>query len=323
MGEPTRGETALVTGAAGFIGSHLSVGLLDRGYRVIGVDNFESGSPGTVAELRSRDRFSFAEGDVRDASFVSGLFDRADALFHHAAITSVGRSYEDPRATADVNCTGTAVLLSEARNTSLANVVVASSASVYGSGTSQPVSEDASLDPESPYATSKLWTERLAMQLEDHVDGDVVALRYFNVYGPGQDPNGAYASVVPSFVSRVRRGSPPIIYGDGEQTRDFVHVGDVVRANAAVADAEASGEIYNVGSGERTSINELAETCLDIADVDVDVKHEPPREGDVRHSCADVSKIRNEIGFEPTIDLREGLESLVHDGVLSRSEPGD
>lgn len=316
-------DTALVTGAAGFIGARLSAELLDRGYDVYGVDSYASGSPERVAELAERDRFRFVEGDIRDASLVCRLLDDVDAVFHQAALTSVGRSFDEPVETSDVNCTGTATLLSEAAGRGLDSIVVASSASVYGSGASQPVSEDAPLEPESPYAASKCWTERLAIQLDDRLDASVVALRYFNVYGPGQDPSGAYAAVVPAFVSRVRNGRPPVVHGDGKQTRDFVHVRDVVRANVAAAESDRTGEAYNVGSGERTSINELAALCADAADVDVTPESAPARDGDVRHSWADISKIRADLGFEPTVDLRDGIAELVAgdaDAQLTRTD---
>lgn len=308
-----RDEIALVTGAAGFIGSHLSAGLLERGYDVIGVENFGSASMEAIDLLRKRDGFQFVNGDVRDAPLMARLLERADRVFHQAALTSVSRSYEEPVETAEVNCTGTAVLLSAAENRGLDSITVASSASVYGSGVDQPVSEDAPLDPESPYAASKCWTERLALQYNDRLEGTVTALRYFNVYGPGQDQSSAYAAVIPSFVSRVRENRPPIVHDDGKQTRDFVHVRDVVHANIAIAESGRTGEAYNVGSGRRTSINELAETVIRIAEADLEPEHGPQREGDVRHSCADISKIRSDIGFEPTVDLRTGLTELVTD----------
>jgi len=314
-----RDDVVLVTGAAGFVGSSLSSELLDRGYDVIGVDSYESGSPEQIAELTGRDRFRFVEGDIRDRSLTGRLLSQVDTVFHQAALTSVVQSFDEPVETAEVNCTGTAILLSEAAGHDLDSIVVASSASVYGSDAPQPVSEDAPLRPESPYAASKCWTERLAMQLEDRLEPDVIALRYFNVYGPGQDPDDAYAAVVPAFASRVRDGRPPIVHGDGEQTRDFVHVSDVVRANVAAAESNRTGETYNVGSGRQTSIKELAELCVGIASVDVEYEHGPTREGDVRHSCADISKIRADLGFEPVISLRTGLTEVVADE--TRAQP--
>lgn len=312
MAGSVHGRTALVTGAAGFIGSHLSAGLIDRGYRVLGLDTLETGSMAAIRSLRDHDRFRFERGDIRDTSLVSRLLESSDLLFHQAALTSVGMSYDEPSKTADINCTGTSVLLSSLRESSLDSVVVASSAAVYASDPPQPVAETAPIDPASPYALSKFWTERLAMQFEERTGADVTALRYFNVYGPGQDPTGPYASVVPAFVSRVREGEAPTIYGDGEQTRDFVHVDDVARANIAIAESDVSGEIYNVGSGERTSIHRLAELAIELAGADVEPQYSDPRPGDVRHSCADVTKIRREIGFEPTVELEAGLKELLN-----------
>lgn len=308
---------ALVTGVAGFIGSHLARGLLDRGYAVVGVDNFESGSRDRIGPLCDRAAFEFVEGDVRDEALAADLVERADHVFHQAAVASVARSFDELRLTTATNCTGTATVLSAAAEADVESVVVASSAAVYGSEASQPVSEDQPVAPESPYALSKYWTEQAALQLDEYADLGAVALRYFNVFGPGQDASGEYAAVVPAFLERVRNGRPPVIYGDGGQSRDFVYVDDVVEANVAAAERDAAGEVYNVASGERTTINELAAQVCSALDADLDPIHEDPRPGDVRHSWADISKIRSDLGFEPTVDVRSGLERMVGDS------PGD
>lgn len=314
MTDATR-PRALVTGAAGFIGSHLTAGLLDAGYSVIGLDNFSSGDPERLDPFRPLDRFEFVEGDVTDGTLLRELLGSVDHVFHQAARVSVPESFDTLRATSEVNCTGTATLLAAARDAGVDTAVVASSAAVYGSEVSCPVAEDDPLDPESPYALSKLWTEQLALQVDGHADLDAVALRYFNVFGPGQDADGEYASVVPAFVDRIAAGEPPVIYGDGHQSRDFVYVDDVVRANLAVADADVGGTVFNVARGERTTIRELAAYVSDALGADVEPIYEDPRPGDVRHSWADVSRLEEAVGITPSVGVREGIERTVSRGI--------
>lgn len=319
-------HTALVTGAAGFIGSHLVEGLRSRGYRVRGFDNCSSGDRSRLDDVWADEDFEFVEGDVRDERAVRETMEGVDVVFHHAADTSVPASFDRPAWVTDVNCTGTATVLEAAREAAVDSLVFASSASVYGSDVSPPTPEDAPLRPESPYALSKRYGEDLLdiANGDEGADGDgsgdadsddengldAVAVRYFNVYGPGQDPSGPYAAVIPAFVERLLAGDPPVIYGDGGQTRDFVHVADVVDATIRAAERDCSGPI-NVGNGQRTSIHELATTLRDILGVDVDPELAPPREGDVRHSGADITRAREQLDFEPSVGLREGLENTV------------
>jgi nucleoside-diphosphate-sugar epimerase len=303
-------RTALVTGAAGFIGSHLVEGLLARDYRVRGFDNLSTGSRDTLAGVWERERVAFTEGDVRDQQAVDAAVEGVDTVFHLAADTSVPGSFDHPARTTAINCTGTANVFGAAREAAVESVVLASSAAVYGSDVSVPVSEDTPPAPESPYALSKHYGEQLASQLADAGGFDATAVRYFNVFGPRQDPSGSYAAVIPAFVDRLLAGDPPVIFGDGEKTRDFVYVTDVVDATIAAAEHECN-TVVNVGSGQRVTVTELAETLADLVDSDLDPVYDPPREGDIRHSGADISRAREQLAFEPSVAFAEGLERTV------------
>jgi len=301
-------KTALVTGAAGFIGSHLSEGLLDRGYRVRGVDTFETGTRQALEPLVDREGFSFAEVDIRDTAGVAAVVDGVDYVFHQAAVASVPRSIEEPVKATDINCTGTATVLDAARNADVDTVVVASSSAVYGSSEELPKVESMAVQPESPYALSKHYTEQLAVQCSELYDIDTVALRYFNVFGPRQDPEGEYAAVIPKFIELMVNGERPVIYGDGEQSRDFVFVEDVVRANVLAAEGDATGVAVNVAAGERITINELVARLNDVLGTDIEPKYDDPRPGDVRHSVADLELAQEALGYQPEVKFREGLE---------------
>jgi nucleoside-diphosphate-sugar epimerase len=303
--------TALVTGAAGFIGSHLARDLLEDGYDVRGFDNLSTGDRSRVTPLEDHDRFDFVEGDLREEAAVEAVVEGVDEVYHQAAVPSVPRSVENPKLTTTANCVGTTNLLVAARDADVDAVVVASSSSVYGSGGELPKREDQPPNPESPYALSKFWTERLAVQFSELYGLDTVALRYFNVFGPGQDPDGDYAAVVPKFVSLMLDGERPTIYGDGEQSRDFTYVDNVVQANRRAAASDCSGAVLNVGCGSNVTVNELVDHCNEILGTDIEAVHDDPRPGDVRHSHADVSKARERIGYEPNVDFREGLERTV------------
>jgi nucleoside-diphosphate-sugar epimerase len=303
--------TALVTGAAGFIGSHLSEALLDRGYRVRGVDTFETGRRRNLASLVERPEFSIEEVDIRDRERVAELTDGVGFVFHEAAVASVPRSVEEPVTATATNCTGTAVVLDTAREAGVDTVVVASSSAVYGSTERLPKVELMPVQPESPYALSKHYTEELAVQFSQFHQMDTVALRYFNVFGPRQDPAGDYAAVVPKFVDLMTDGDRPVIYGDGEQSRDFVYIDDVVRANVLAAESDASGVVANVASGERVSINGLVAQLNNVLDTEIEPVYDDPRPGDVRHSVADVERAHAAFGYEPEVGFQEGLEQTV------------
>jgi len=299
-------KTALVTGAAGFIGSHLVEALLARGYRVRGLDNLSTGRRDNLDGAWSDEQFTFLKGDVRDGATVERAVDGVDCVFHLAARTSVPASVEQPAETTAVNCTGTAAVFETAREED-ARVVFASSAAVYGSDVPVPTPEDATLTPESPYALSKQYGEQLA----GAAGVDAVSVRFFNVYGPRQDADGPYAAVIPAFVERMRAGERPVVYGDGEQTRDFVFVTDVIDAIVRAVEHGNSGAVYNVGSGRRVSITGLVEALNSVLDTDLDPVYDDPRPGDIRHSGADIARARETLGYEPTVDLREGLAATV------------
>ena len=303
--------TALITGVAGFIGSSLADALLNRGYTVRGIDNFATGSRENLERIKGHDAFTFAETDIRDADGVAEVMKDVDALFHQAAVPSVPRSVSDPVTTTDANCTGTATLLDAARKADVGTAVVASSSSVYGSSEQLPKVETMTPSPESPYALSKYYTEKLAVQCSDLYGIDTVALRYFNVFGPWQDPEGEYAAVIPKFISLMLDGQRPVIYGDGEQSRDFTHIENVIQANVLSAQGDASGEVFNVGCGGRATVNGIVETLNKLLGTDIDALYKDPRPGDVRHSHADISKAEGLLGYEPTVDFEEGLERTI------------
>lgn len=303
-------DTALVTGAAGFIGSHLVEELVDRGWTVRGLDNLSTGKRSNLESVLDSRSFEFVEGDVRDQDTIRRVIDGSDTVFHQAAVASVPRSFDDPRTTTDVNCLGTATLLQCANEADVESVVVASSSAVYGSGGELPKHEDMEPSPKSPYALSKLYTERLALQLGKRYRIDTTALRYFNVFGPRQDPTGPYAAVIPKFIQLLLDGTRPVIYGDGEQSRDFVSVEDVVRANILAAESEYHG-VLNVSNGEQITITELVERLNTALDTDYKPKYGDARVGDVRHSVGDISKAKKQIGYEPRVEVQEGLERTI------------
>ena len=303
--------TALVTGVAGFIGSNLATELLDRGYTVRGVDNFVTGRKDNLGTLRRSEEFTFHEGDIRDAEHMAELVNGVDYVFHQAAVPSVPRSVDDPVTSTDANCTGTATVLNAARNADVDTAVVASSSSVYGSSETLPKVETMEPNPESPYALSKYYTEKLAIQFSDLYEIDTVALRYFNIFGPRQDPNGEYAAVIPKFINLLLSGERPVIYGDGEQSRDFTYIDNAVRANILAAEGDVTGEAFNVACGGRVTVNELVEMLNDLLGTDLEPKYDSPRPGDVRHSHADISKAEELLGYEPAVEFKQGLERAV------------
>jgi nucleoside-diphosphate-sugar epimerase len=304
-------STALVTGAAGFIGSNLAEALLDRGYRVRGVDNFATGRRSNLEPLSSQADFEFREADVRDADAMADAVADVESLFHQAAVASVPRSVEDPVTSTDANCTGTATVLDAARRADVDTAVVASSSSVYGSSEELPKVETMPETPESPYALSKYFTEELALEFSEFYDIDTVALRYFNIFGPRQDPAGQYAAVIPKFVSLMLDGDRPVIFGDGEQSRDFTYIDNAVQANVLAAEGDVTGEAFNVGTGGRVTVNGLVEALNDELGTDLDPIHDDPRPGDVRHSHADIGKAEALLGYEPEVDFEEGLARTV------------
>jgi nucleoside-diphosphate-sugar epimerase len=302
----------LVTGGAGFIGSHLVENLLAGGARVRVLDDFSTGLRKNLEPFM--ERIDLIEGDITDPAVCRAASEEAKYVFHQAALPSVPRSIEDPARSHDVNATGTLNVLLAARDAGVKRVVYASSSSAYGDTPTLPKREDQTPSPRSPYAVAKLTGEQYCRSFPGVFEVETVALRYFNVFGPRQDPNSAYAAVIPLFASAAMAGRSPTINGDGEQTRDFTYIENVVLANLLAASAPAervSGEVFNVGCGGRISINDLWREIKAAVGGEVEAVHGPPRAGDVKDSLADLTRLRERTGFEVRVGLREGIEKTV------------
>ena len=300
----------LVTGGAGFIGSHLVEELVKQGQRVRVIDNLSTGKRENIEPFL--EKIEFIEGDIRDLGLVRKAMDGVDYVLHQAAVPSVPRSVKDPLTTNAANVDGTLNILIAARDADVKRVVYASSSSVYGDTPTLPKQEGMKSQPRSPYAVSKLAGE-LYCQAFYHVYGlEAVALRYFNVFGPRQDPESQYAAVVPKFITALLRGDPPMIFGDGKQSRDFTYVDNVVAANLLAAKASGvAGEVFNIACGERITINELARMLTEIIGVNIEPEYTPPRPGDVLHSLADISKAQKLLGYKIKVDFERGLQKTV------------
>ncbi len=296
-----RDRTVLVTGGAGFIGSHLVESLAPTNdVRVL--DDFSTGDHSHLP-----DDVTVIEGDIRDPIALQRAARGVDVIFHQAAVVSVSRTVDAPRQTNGTNVDGTVLVFEQARQED-ARVVLASSAAVYGHPDELPVSESASTEPTSPYGVQKLTVDQYARLYAELYDLPTVALRYFNAYGPRQQ--GPYSGVISTFFEQARADDPITVAGDGRQTRDFVHVSDIVRANLAAATTDEVGTAFNVGTGDRISILELAETIREVTDSSSPIVHRDHRPGDIRHSGADVTHARGTLGFEATVDLETGLKAF-------------
>lgn len=298
-----------VTGAAGFIGSHLAEELARRGYYVIILDDLCTGKRENIELLIKQENVEFIQGSVTDLSLLQQVFKGVQYVFHQAAIPSVPRSIENPIASHEVNITGTLNVLLAARDNGIKKVIYASSSSVYGDTPTLPKHEAMQPNPQSPYAITKLAGEYYCQVLQQVYGLATVCLRYFNVYGPRQDPHSQYSAVIPKFINRVSQSKPPIIFGDGKQTRDFTFVKDVVAANILAAEGDARG-ILNIGRGESISINHLADLITKLIGNSTEPIHEKPRAGDIEHSRADISKART-LGYNPKYNLEEGLKETI------------
>ncbi len=304
----------LITGGAGFIGSHLTRALLADGARVRVLDNFLTGRRENLADLAGNPSLAVVEGDIRDAGTVREASKGIRFVLHQAALPSVPRSVNDPATTLAIGVEGTLNVLLAARDAGCERLVYASSSSVYGNTPTLPKTESMLPTPLSPYAVSKLTGEHLCAAFTHLFRLPTVSLRYFNVFGPRQDPASQYAAVVPRFVTALLAGEPPVIYGDGEQTRDFTFIENVVRANRLACEAgePAWGLAVNVACGERISLKELARRIgVACGREEVAPRHDPPRPGDVRHSLADISRAGDLLGFRPQVGLDEGLRRTV------------
>lgn len=298
---------ALVTGGAGFIGSHIVDRLLEEGWDVRVLDNLSTGSLDNLDTVRAQ----FIEGDIRDEVGLLNIMSPVDVVFHHAAIPAVPRSIKMPVTTNSVNVDGTLMVLEAARTVGVERVVFASSSSVYGDTDQLPKVENMPTLPLSPYAVQKLAGENYCSVYNKVYGLKTVALRYFNVFGPRQNPDNDYAAVIPLFINHAKAGTAPTIHGDGNNTRDFTYVSNVVDANLLAAESEeAVGRVINVGGGVQTSINMLWLTIKDIVGTDVDPITGPPRKGDVRDSLAGMKVASALLGYYPNVSLREGLEEM-------------
>ena len=301
----------VITGGCGFIGSNLAHELVDEN-EVIVIDDLSTGRSENNEDLLNNENYRFVKGSITNLDLLKQIFDGADYVFHQAAIPSVPRSIKDPAKTNEVNISGTLNVLIAAEHNNVKKVVYASSSSVYGDTPVLPKEESMIPNPLSPYAVSKLTGEYYCRVWSDIYGLKTASLRYFNVYGPKQDPSSEYAAVVPKFITRVLNGEPPIIYGDGEQTRDFTFVKDVVSANILAAKSSGTG-IFNIGGGQRISINELAEAILKASGTGTDpgLTYMEPRDGDVKHSLADIRRAESIIGYNPAYTLDDGLKETI------------
>jgi UDP-glucose 4-epimerase len=294
---------ALVSGGAGFIGSNIIKYLVQAGHTVTALDNLSSGF---LCNLESFPEVQFIEGDVRDEAIVRRAVAGAEVVFHLAACVGNKRSIDHPIEDSEVNVLGTLQVLEAARHSGVSKIVYSSSAGIFGELRTLPIREDHPIEPDSPYGASKLAGEKMCLVYSKLHGLEVVCLRYFNVYGVNQRYD-AYGNVIPIFAHRLLNRQPIIIFGDGEQTRDFVNVRDVAQANYRAAMARGISGSFNIASGARVTINRLVEMLVQASGIQADVEYGSPRQGDVRHSLADISAARNAFGYKPTIDLPEGL----------------
>jgi UDP-glucose 4-epimerase len=298
---------ALVTGGAGFIGSNVVKLLLDEGHEVVILDNLSTGYRENIDALP---KAAFVEGDIRDGELVSKLMQRVEVVFHLAASVGNRRSIDNPILDSEVNVIGTLNVLEGARTAGVGKVVYSSSAGIFGELKHLPIAEDHPTEPDTPYGVSKLSAEKLCLAYAHLYPLEALCLRYFNVYGLNQRYD-AYGNVMPIFTRWLLNGKPLVIYDDGEQTRDFVNVQDVAQANLLAATSEGVSGAFNVASGTAITINKLAELMRGMVDEDVGVEYQPPRQGDVRDSLADISKAERILGFKPNVGIEEGLQEYI------------
>lgn len=310
----------LVTGVAGFIGSNLSADLLQNGNQVIGLDSFITGKKANLQALLRDSNFTFVEGDIRDKATCDSVCKGVDYVLHQAALGSVPRSIEDPFRTNDININGFLTMLIASRDAKVKRFVYATSSSVYGTEKRLPKVEEKIGEPLSPYAITKSVNEQYAKVFGQLYDIETIGLRYFNVFGAQQDPDGAYAAAIPKFIRQFVRHESPVIHGDGTQSRDFTYIDNVIQANnlAAIStNPDAHNEVFNVAFGESTNLDELVQLLQELLSefdpkiANVEIKYGPERIGDVRHSLASIVKSTTLLGYKPEQDLRSGLEKAI------------
>jgi nucleoside-diphosphate-sugar epimerase len=302
----------LVTGGAGFIGSSLARALVNRGETVRVIDNLSSGKRANVADIE--DRIEFIEGDILDDKTMDRALAGVEVVFHEAAIPSVPRSMANPVASHQANASGTLLVLEAARRQGVKRVVYAGSSSAYGETPTLPKVETMPTAPLSPYAVQKLAGEQYCQVYARAFGVETVVLRYFNVFGPRQDPASQYAAVIPRFVTSALQGQKPVIFGDGTQSRDFCFIENVIEANLKAAEvdgAKVSGKVFNVACGEATSLNQVLELVGQALGKKVEAKYEAPRAGDIKHSLADIGQARTLLGYSAAISFSEGLKRTI------------
>jgi nucleoside-diphosphate-sugar epimerase len=303
-------ELYLVTGGAGFIGSHIAESLVKRGDRVRVLDNLITGRRENLSPIA--DRIEFIEGDIRDYATTLRAAEGARVIFHQAAVPSVPRSVAEPALNHDINVNGTFNVLMAAREAGARRVVYAASSSAYGDTETLPKHEEMPPNPLSPYAAAKLFGEYYCQVFTRVYNLKTVSLRYFNVFGPRQDPSSPYSGVISKFITTLLNGETPVIYGDGEQSRDFTYVENVVDANLRAAESEeAIGHVINLGIGQRVTLNQLLAELQKIIGSNLPASYEETRAGDVRHSLAAISRAKDLIGYSPLVGLAEGLKRTV------------
>ena len=314
----------LVTGGAGFIGSNIVEELLRRNQKVRILDNFSTGKRENITRVKeileseninNLEKLEVVEGDIRSYHIVREAIEGVDFILHQAALPSVPRSVKDPLTSNEVNVVGTLNILNAAKEIKVKRIVYASSSSVYGDLEVLPKTEDMLPKPLSPYAVSKLAAEKYCQVFTNLYGLETIVLRYFNVFGPRQDPNSQYSAVIPKFIKMIKEGTSPTVFGDGEQSRDFTYVRNVVDANLLACKKnteELSGEVFNAAFGKRITINELVNSINDILKTNTKPNYTDPRPGDVKHSLSNIGKIRQLLDYEPEVDFFEGLKRVIN-----------
>jgi nucleoside-diphosphate-sugar epimerase len=306
----------LVTGGAGFIGSHIVDKLMERDFHVTVFDNLSTGSLTNIDRHLNKKNFSFVEGDIRDIELVKNTLKDVDVVFHEAALASVTLSVKDPILTNRINVEGTLNILKASCDLGIKRFIFASSAAIYGKTASPEKKEDDNPNPPSPYGVSKLAAEYYVQIFQKLYGIETVCLRYFNVYGPRQrvDVHGSYGGVISIFINRILKGMPPIINGDGEQTRDFVYISDVVEANMlAMNSPNGAGKVCNIATGKKISINQVAQTLKRLMNrEDLENIHTEPRPTEIKHGYANITKAKEILGYEPQFSTEKGLAQLVN-----------
>lgn len=304
------GKKIIVTGGAGFIGSHIVEALVEKGAKVTVIDNLSTGKKDNLALIK--DRITFIEGDITDINTLTQVFAGAYAVVHHAAVASVPQSIAFPKETYTVNVTGTQNVFQAAHQSGIDRVIYATSSAVYGDDPAMPKVETMKTAPISPYGEHKLANELDAQKMYVSVGLKTIGLRYFNVFGPRQNPFSEYSAVIPKFISLMKKGNAPSIYGDGTQTRDFIYISDIVQANMRALEAtNGFGQVFNIATGGKVSLNDLVNTINAVMGTTFIPKYLPAKQGDIKDSYADITKARTVLGFTPHVSFEDGLRKTI------------